>query len=265
MNNKEFICNLKKCRLYLENPIILPCCGSTICNEHENDFEIKDEDKFKCPICKKHETIPQNGFQINRKIMNSIDNGDHLGELQKYMSNSIAKLESKLKEHKSFNSEEIIFDYFSNLRNQVDLHREQKIEQIKKELKEKISDQIIQQIHLKSEEVLSFFKKEEEKFKENAKNIKLDDFNAPGLSLWKNRLREPDFKEEEAQILYFHINDKIREIDNYISKYKNDCLMNKKIEFVPSKLDHFFGEIVILKNKFKISIYKYLYSLYRYE
>ncbi len=73
MNNKEFICNLKKCRLYLENPIILPCCGSTICNEHENDFEIKDEDKFKCPICKKQEPIPQNGFEINRKIMNSID------------------------------------------------------------------------------------------------------------------------------------------------------------------------------------------------
>jgi WD40 repeat protein len=175
-----------------------------------------------------------------------------LSEINKKVLNSIAKLEPKLIEHKSINSEEIIFDYFSNLRNQVDLHRELKLEQIR-DPEELICNEIIEQIHLKSEELLSFLKQKEEKFKENSKNFKLEDFNATGLSLWKNRLREPDFKEDEATILYFHINDKIKEIDYDISKYKNDCLMNKKIEFIPSKFDNCLGEIEMKTDKFKIS------------
>ena len=81
--NKVFICDLEKCKLYLENPIILPCCESTICKEHENDFEIKDEGKFECPICNQQETIPQNGFPIIKKMTNFIKNGDHLGDTQK--------------------------------------------------------------------------------------------------------------------------------------------------------------------------------------
>jgi hypothetical protein len=147
MSKEEFVCDLEKCKLYLENPIILPCCESTICKEHENDFEIKDEGKFECPICNQQETIPRNGFPIIRKMMNFINNGDHLEEFKKKMLNSIPTLELKMKEHQSINSEEIIYDYFSNLRNQVDLHR----------------DLAIEQIHLKSEEFLAFLKQEEEK------------------------------------------------------------------------------------------------------
>jgi hypothetical protein len=51
MNKEIFTCDLIDCKLYLENPIILPCCDSIICKEHENDFEKYDDDKFECPIC----------------------------------------------------------------------------------------------------------------------------------------------------------------------------------------------------------------------
>ena len=115
MTNMEFTCDLSDCKLYLENPIILPCCGSTICKEHENDIEKKNYGKFKCPICNQQESIPQKGFPINKKIMNLINNGDLFGEIHKKVLNSIAKLESKLIEHKSINSDEIIYDYFANI------------------------------------------------------------------------------------------------------------------------------------------------------
>jgi WD40 repeat protein len=240
MNKQEFICDLEQCKLYLENPIFLTCCGSTVCQKHENYFEKIEIDKFKCPICNQQETIPQNGFPINRKIMSLINNGDHLGEIHKKVLNSINELESKMKEKKSIKSEEIIFDFFSNLRNQIDLHR----------------DQAIEQIHKKSEELLAFLKEEEDKCKENdvnIKNVMLEDPNPHELPSWKNLLRKIDFKKEEAAILLNQINDKINQIKYDISKYKNDCLMNKKIEFVPFKIDNYFGDIEMKTNLFKVS------------
>jgi WD40 repeat protein len=109
---------------------------------------------------------------------------------------------------------------------------------------------------LKSEELLAFLKQEEEKCKENAVNIKnvmLEDPTPHELPSWKNLLRKIDFKKEEAAILLNQINDKINQINYDISKYKNDCLMNKKIEFFPFKLDNYLGEIKVKTNKFKIS------------
>jgi WD40 repeat protein len=251
MNYHEFICDY--CNLYIENPIILPCCWSTICKEHENDFVKKNDSKFKCPTCNIQQPIPQNGFFISTNLINLIKNGDHLGKNQKKLFNSIAKLESKIKEYKSINSEEIIYDYFSNLRNQIDLLREEKIEQIKKESKEIICDQAIEQIHLKSEELLAFLKQEEEKCKENTviKNAMLEDPNPHELSSWKNLLRKPDFKEDEAAILLNKIKDKINQINHDISNNNNGCFMNKKIKFFPSKLNNYLGELET--NTFKIS------------
>jgi hypothetical protein len=109
MNQNDFVCELNECKLYLENSIILPCCGSTICGKHENYFEKKDEGKFKCPICKKQQPIAQYGFSIPTNIINSTKNEDHLGEMHKNLSNSIPKYsESKIKEPKLINSEDII-------------------------------------------------------------------------------------------------------------------------------------------------------------
>jgi len=80
MNKNSFICDLSSCRLYLSQmPIILPCCGSTICGEHQDNIEINDG-KYKCPICNEQELYLKNGFPINKKIMNLINNGDHLDE-----------------------------------------------------------------------------------------------------------------------------------------------------------------------------------------
>ena len=129
-------CELEECKLFFKDPINLPC-GSTICQKHVEDCK----DTYNCPICKKEHLIPDTGFPINKFAIKTIENGLHLNEEQKKIANWNQKLESIVKEHDSLNSDNLIYDYFSNLRNQVDLHREQLIEQINKR-----SDEIIKQL-----------------------------------------------------------------------------------------------------------------------
>ena len=75
-----YICDLNDCNLFLKRPVFLPCCGSTICQEHEQNIDIKDE-KYKCPVCNDEENYPQNGFVLNKKIMKLTEYGDHFGEM----------------------------------------------------------------------------------------------------------------------------------------------------------------------------------------
>jgi WD40 repeat protein len=233
MNNKIFVCDFKDCQLFLKEPVVLPCCGSTICEEHKNNFEIENG-KYKCLICSEQEFYPENGFPLNKKIMNLMDNGEHLNEVHKNVFNSILKLESIIKEHESINSDEIIYDYFAELRNQVDLHR----------------DQIIEQIHKKSQEILALLKEQEVLFKMNSENLFKSDLNQikqETLLFWKNRMRNPLFTEAKAKILLDKITDKTNKINFCISKYKNDCLMNSKIDFIPLQFENYFGELKIEK------------------
>ena len=154
MSQKVFICDLNDCKLFLERPVLMPCCGSTICQEHEQSIDIKDG-KYKCPVCEEQENYPQNGFPLNKKIMKLIENGDHFGEMRKRVLNSIPILESIIKEHETMNSEGIIYDYFAELRNQVDTHREE----------------IIEQIYNKSAEILALLRDQEEIMKKNSKDL----------------------------------------------------------------------------------------------
>ena len=55
-----FVCKLSECDFYLENPIFLPCCGSSICQEHESNIE-KHDDSYKCPVCNEKNKIPDKG------------------------------------------------------------------------------------------------------------------------------------------------------------------------------------------------------------
>ena len=149
------ICDLESCQLFFEDPIVLPC-GSTICKEHVTENCNDDDDQFFCEICDEKHPIPVNGFPINKLGMKIIKKRLHFNEIQKKIADSNERLESVIKEHESLNSDNLIYDYFSNLRNEVDLHREQLIEQINKR-----SDEIIKQL-----------KEMEESFKLNTIELK---------------------------------------------------------------------------------------------
>jgi len=77
-----FVCQLNECDFYLENPIFLPCCGSSICQEHESKIE-KHNDSYKCPVCCDKNKLPKKGFIINQGLMNLLKTGAHLNKIHK--------------------------------------------------------------------------------------------------------------------------------------------------------------------------------------
>ncbi len=122
--------------------------------------------------------IPDKGFPINKFADKTIKEGFHLNELQKRIKDSYEKLEKTIKDHDSLNSENI-YEYFSNLRNEVDLHREQLIEEINK----------------KSEEIIKQLKELEEKCKLNAAKIEKIDlvkFKIENMTSFKLQSRKPN-------------------------------------------------------------------------
>jgi hypothetical protein len=67
MNERTiFLCDLTKCKLNLEKPITLPCCGHTICQKHVQ--LIGEDKKYKCDLCGKLIQTPVGGFHINLKL-----------------------------------------------------------------------------------------------------------------------------------------------------------------------------------------------------
>ena len=251
MNESMFICDLSKCKLFLEKPILLPCCGSTICKEHENKID-KKGGKYKCPICEKQHQLLEKGFPINKKISVSMKNLEHFRKNQDRILQSLnPELRRMAKQHEPMKAEVIIYDFFAKIRNLIDLHREQMIEKIyQKQMIEKINkQQMAEKIHKKSGEMLDLLK-QQEKYNQNAFNlinIELEEIIASKLSEWKKMIRNPEINEHEVNILTKEIEGKIIRIKNEISKYKNDSFMNDQIKFIPSKLFDCFGELKIEK------------------
>jgi hypothetical protein len=224
---KDFcICELENCELFIENPIILPC-GSTICQEHvENESK-----KFDCEICKKEHFIPEEGFPINKFAYKLMESGFYLNKTQKKIKDSFEKLEQKIEEHENLNSENLIYDYYSNIRNQVDLHREQLIDEIIK----------------RSEEIIKQLKVLEEKCKLNSamlKKMDLDQFKNNDIGDLKYTLREPYLTHYDLNKLYSDINDKIDDIQEDINNFKNGSLIYQNIQFKKEN-SNLFGELKV--------------------
>lgn len=233
MNENEFcVCENDNCKLYLENPIILPC-GSTICRSHVEIYT----HKFECFVCKNEHLIPPDGFPLNKALQNIINQEALFVQVRKDLFKSFKKIELILKEHESIDSTELIYDYFANLRNKVDLHR----------------DQMIEQIHKQSDQILRQLKYQEDIFNLNSKSLSKIDLNKlknEYISIWKFQLRNPSLTENEMKIFLNEIDDKANMIQMDIQKYKNDSLI-KNIEFIPID-SSLFGKLDILnKSLFK--------------
>ena len=212
-----YICELEECELILERPITLPC-GSTICQEHVKTCQ----NKYDCVLCNEEHLIPVNGFPLNKFAIKTIQNGLNLDEIQK----RINYLETIIKEHESLNSDNLICDYFSNLKNEVNLYREQLIEQNNK----------------RSEEIIKQLEQMEENCKVNSSKLEkmnLDKFKNEEMIDFKYQLRKPDFNK-----LCSFVNDKIDDIQDDINNFKNESLMKKTIKFNKQNNDT-FGELKV--------------------
>jgi hypothetical protein len=227
MFKSSFTCDFEGCGKYLDSPVTLPC-GFTICLQH-----IENRINFECSKCKiEHKSIDENGFRINYKLSDIINYNHHLDGKHKEVKVLYDKLESSVNEFKKSNladPDTFIYDYFSNLRNQIDLHREEMMRKINK----------------KSEKILKELSDLENELKENKKNverIQIDKYIEQDLNL---KLREPNLKQDFLLRIQKDLTTKIYDLEARRQLYEKDLKMNHDIEFEKSN-DTSFGILRII-------------------
>jgi len=118
------------------SPRILPCCGKTICFvcDQLTENQIK-HNKYKCIACNKEETIPCNGFLVNNVVVKllakqpkEISSGNEAEKLKQNICDLEVLVNKLIFEQE--NGEHLITEDCQELRRQVQLAKEEKIEEI---------------------------------------------------------------------------------------------------------------------------------------
>jgi hypothetical protein len=229
-NKKSFTCDFEECGKYLDSPVTLPC-GYTICMSH-----IKNVSYFECSMCQtKHNSFDQNGFRINVKLADIIYSNLHLDGKHKETKELYDKLQSKVSDFRKsniFDPDTFIYDYFANLRNKIDLHR----------------DQMIEEINNKSEQIFKELKDLENEMKLNRnklETINLSDFIQENS---RDNLRVPDLNSDKLLSIQNDLIIKISEFENKLSSFDIELKMSREIDFSKSD-DKSFGCIQIIPIK----------------
>lgn len=138
MVQSMFSCEL--CFNTFVSPITMPC-GVTICQTHLNEFL-----KQKCIFCKEHHARHMDNFQVNKSLQKMIDlqlNTLKLSPSFEECKKSIAKLNETIDEIDLIynDTQHFVFEYFEEIKRQVDLRKEKITESINI-----YSDNIIQEV-----------------------------------------------------------------------------------------------------------------------
>ena len=217
INLTPFFCEYDGCNLiYQENLVTLPC-GSSMCQRHLNE-------RFECPFCFKEHQLSLTNKEINETIK--------LDPMRKKIKDTFDNLNESIKKYQDIESDVYIYNYFYEIRNKVDLHRE--------ELKKEIDD--------KSEEIIQQLKVKEEKCKSNAQKIikiNLNELKNDTLQTFKQKFKVPIIDLDELNNFLSKMNQNIQDIKYYIKKYKVDLLLNESIKFNKYERSSLFGELRI--------------------
>jgi hypothetical protein len=194
-------------------PRILPCCEKTICYKcvQLTQSKVKDNN-FKCIACNQDEKIPSNGFIVNRAVVRliakqpkEISRGQEAEKLKENIR-EVENLNNKLV-FEMGNGEYLITEDCKELRRQVQLAKEIKMQQL-----EKLSDSMLDEIDdFEKVKLNEHFKKNKDEF---LNRLKEEDLNKAILkrvvytvgvgtivviTYRKNNTRKRDAKQAEKQ------------------------------------------------------------------
>jgi hypothetical protein len=237
MASSQFICGSNSCKKFLENPVTLPVhCGLTICQEHIKYSDHTENVQIKCDLCSEEHEIPAKFLVVNKVLSTILKNENHLSDKQKELKAKLVQLETILLDHeksKVARPEEYIYDYFADIRNQIDLHREESILEIQN----------------KCDALLKELKDLEDKCKANQSVLKpicFDGFKNKEIFEFKDSLRKPDISEKEIDQLLAKMKSSINDMQDKIDAYKRSLTLNKEIVFFKKQSTAIFGELKII-------------------
>ena len=81
-----------KCGQFMDAPIILPC-SNIFCKSHVDELQLdKSVNSFKCYFCNKKHDIPENGFEIYKKLKQMVESRAHLSDYELDLENKLEVL-----------------------------------------------------------------------------------------------------------------------------------------------------------------------------
>ena len=241
--NSETLCQI--CGKLFDNPIILPCEANS-CSAHFKAADDLDDNKkgIKCVLCGNSHSMPIGGFPRNIFLAKAIEsNIDSFNIGKKFQAAIDACLAMKRLIERFENLEEdsdlYIHDYFNEIKNKIDLHKEAQMI-----ILEKSHDKLISQIDRIASECKSRDK--------NAFPRKVIDTSKCKLDKWLHYLSIPNFDlESEWKEIKLSAEQETIKIAEIYDKYRDFMLLNKEFSFQPSKIDenNFFGQLQIKENQ----------------
>ena len=127
-------------------------------------------------FCPKQHTVPEDGFCVNKTIEQMIENFYQSDPLRKNIEEAFHSLNESFKDYKYIDPDVYIYDYFAEIRNKVDLHKEE----------------LVKEINERSEKIIKELTEKEQKCKSDAAKITKIDLDLDKLELFKQVTRRAD-------------------------------------------------------------------------
>ena len=229
------------CNKLLVDPVVMPC-DSTICKTHLDKLIANDPNEkstFICEICQEDHLIPKKGFMVNKRLqkqlrleLNALKVSPVFDQCMKEIEDAkenVIKIEFLEK-----NAENYIYDYFEDVKRQVDIRRE--------DLKFKIdmySDEIIKSVELNQTNLIKLSKEANQLTTNIEKSRKdLNELIAQFDTLEFNDKKFEDIKTSVAVVN--------REFYKILAEYQDSLISNKKhtFEFKELPIEDIFGRVI---------------------
>jgi len=235
--------NCQFCSCIFTDPIVLPC-GETVCQVHTEEICAS-----KCIFCQKKHTAPQHGFPSNKVLKNQLElEANKLNLIFSQFSDFkrlLADMNKRYQEIEQLSQdpESFISDYFTELTRQVDLRKENLIEDIGQ-----YSYELIQKIDSLKKECLLNSRNASKSFERNAEGIRerLDKLNDM-FSSYMNDKKEMDLNDKklEEMISQKESSQIVEMMGRVLNQKRFQLNGNKFYNFLPSdiRVETMFGSI----------------------
>lgn len=243
------------CKKVLVDPVTIPC-RNTICKSHVNELlerRAKQKSSFICELCEEEHVVPEDGFAINKRIKSELDTDPNplFIECRKSIEESketVKKIESIRGDPECY-----LYEYFNEIKHQVELRRKV----LKVEI-DKYSDGIVDQIERTKENC----KKLSNQCGQLTIEIEKSQAELDGLI---ERFYTLDTSVEKLLDLKINADGLKNRLDEILVEFK-ESLVDKKAYFFDAgygqerQIPKIFGSLNISRN-FK-KVYLFLFSLF---
>jgi hypothetical protein len=228
--------NCKQCNQRLDEPRILPC-GSTICSACTKSIQLDEKRYYKCSICNKKHSYPQEGLPISESLSQLLTHKPK----EVYRSKVVESLKSSLKEIEE-NIKQISLslngldqakemeqtkEYLVGLRNEVKMATEQAIKQLNE-----ISDEFIDEIdHMEKAWIALNVLNEKTKQELRSAVTQSELF----LNEWNKYLKQPVINDESVLNANQAANNLLNDTKRFLSEIERINFNGGRLKFVKNQ------------------------------